>query len=251
MAPPSAQAHKRAHSLLLLDKLLSLRDSASPLTVVLDTLEQSARPVLGEFMRRAKAERAKLVYVSYATVKKPALADAFVKARGKGLDVLVREVAGHVEMVSSSTTQAGQGQSQSQSQKSLILIDTLNPLLLTHPHLLPAFFSAILPHPSVSLVAVYHLDIPSTISSPSSTIAGGGGVYTPDPLALLTHLATAVLRVSSLRHEIEAKKARERSLPEPEWGLREGREGCWLGLKRGGEEEEEEERKKGWWWRWR
>jgi elongator complex protein 5 len=51
---PSAQAHKRAHSLLLFEKLLNLRDSASPLTLILDTLEQSAEPLLHEFMRRAK-----------------------------------------------------------------------------------------------------------------------------------------------------------------------------------------------------
>ena len=51
---PSAQAHKRSHSLLLLQKLLNLRDSASPLTLVLDTLEQSATPLVDEFVTRAK-----------------------------------------------------------------------------------------------------------------------------------------------------------------------------------------------------
>jgi elongator complex protein 5 len=51
---PSAQAHKRAHSLLLFEKLLNLRDSASPLTLVLDTLEQSAQPLMQEFARRAR-----------------------------------------------------------------------------------------------------------------------------------------------------------------------------------------------------
>lgn len=51
---PSAQAHKRAHSLLLFEKLLNLRDSASPLTLILDSLEQSAVPLTNEFMRRAK-----------------------------------------------------------------------------------------------------------------------------------------------------------------------------------------------------
>lgn len=51
---PSAQAHRRSHSLLLFQKLLNLRDSASPLTLVLDTLEQSGRPVVDEFITRAK-----------------------------------------------------------------------------------------------------------------------------------------------------------------------------------------------------
>lgn len=53
--PTSAQSHARSHALLLLQKLLNLRDGASPLTLVLDTLEQSGRPVIREFMVRAKA----------------------------------------------------------------------------------------------------------------------------------------------------------------------------------------------------
>jgi elongator complex protein 5 len=47
--------HNRSHSLLLLQKLLNLRDSASPLTVILDNLEQPAQPVVDEFIARAKA----------------------------------------------------------------------------------------------------------------------------------------------------------------------------------------------------
>lgn len=53
--PTSVQSHARSHALLLLQKLLNLRDGASPLTLVLDTLEQSGRPVIREFMVRAKA----------------------------------------------------------------------------------------------------------------------------------------------------------------------------------------------------
>lgn len=52
--PSSAKSHARSHALLLLQKLLNLRDSASPLTLVLDTLEQSARPIIHEFLGRAK-----------------------------------------------------------------------------------------------------------------------------------------------------------------------------------------------------
>jgi hypothetical protein len=54
--PPasSTKAHSRSHALLLLQKLFNLRDSASPLTLVLDTLEQTGRPVIREFIARAK-----------------------------------------------------------------------------------------------------------------------------------------------------------------------------------------------------
>ena len=52
MAPTNI--HARSHSLLLLQKLLNLRDGASPLTLMIDNLEQPARPVIGEFVARAK-----------------------------------------------------------------------------------------------------------------------------------------------------------------------------------------------------
>lgn len=47
-------SHRRTHNLLLASKLLNLRDSASPLTLILDSLEQPAVPVLKEYIRRAK-----------------------------------------------------------------------------------------------------------------------------------------------------------------------------------------------------
>jgi elongator complex protein 5 len=51
---PTSNVHARSHSLLLLQKLLNLRDGASPLTLVIDNLEQPAPPVLSEFVSRAK-----------------------------------------------------------------------------------------------------------------------------------------------------------------------------------------------------
>lgn len=51
---PSAISQRRTHNLLLFQKLLNLRDGASPFTLLLDTLEQSAQPVVREFMVRAK-----------------------------------------------------------------------------------------------------------------------------------------------------------------------------------------------------
>ncbi len=43
-----SSVHTRSHSLLLLQKLLNLRDAASPLTLVLDSLEQPAGPLVAE-----------------------------------------------------------------------------------------------------------------------------------------------------------------------------------------------------------
>ncbi|KAL2135573.1 hypothetical protein VTI74DRAFT_8052 [Chaetomium olivicolor] len=226
---PSAQAHKRAHSLLLFEKLLSLRYSASPLTLILDTLEQSGEPLMQEFMRRAKLERAKIIFVSFATIKKPAVADVFIKARGKPLKALVAEIASHL-----TPPRPAAKDTTTPPHKSLLLLDTLNPLSSHSPHLLPAFFSSVIIQPSVSLVAVYHLDVPVLPPPPSTTAASAVAViteYSPHPLTLLSHLATAIFRVSSLYQAVEARRAQERSLPEPEWGLREGREGVLVGLR--------------------
>jgi len=54
--------------------------------------------------------------------------------------------------------------------------------------------------------------------------------YAPDPLTLLTYLATAILKVSSLSQTLEKKRARDRSRPEPGFGLHEEREGVIFGL---------------------
>ncbi|KAI1636437.1 histone acetylation protein 2 [Biscogniauxia mediterranea] len=237
--PSSAQSqHARSHALLLLQKLLNLRDSASPLTLVLDTLEQSAKPVVREFMTRAKISKSKVIFVSFATLRKPADADIFVRARGKTPEALRAEITAHYP-----SGAAGH------QHKTLLIIDVLNPLCATSPSALPLFLSSLIPSPAISLVAVYHADVPLSLS-PASASAYSESEYAPPPLATLAHLATAVLRVSCLRHAAARRRARDLSRPEPGWGLAEGREGVLVGLKgkgkggrgeEGGKEEEEEE----------
>jgi hypothetical protein len=61
MGPPSAQ-HRRTHNLLLISKLLNQRDAASPFTLVIDSLEQSAKPLIAEQIKRANV-RAKQVVI--------------------------------------------------------------------------------------------------------------------------------------------------------------------------------------------
>lgn len=56
MAPLSV---RRTHNLLLISKLLNPRDAASPLTLVLDSLQQPAAPLLREYIRRAQVARAR------------------------------------------------------------------------------------------------------------------------------------------------------------------------------------------------
>lgn len=69
---PTSNVHARSHSLLLLQKLLNLRDGASPLTLVIDNLEQPARPVLSEFVSRAKVlESPKNMRASMTNLENP------------------------------------------------------------------------------------------------------------------------------------------------------------------------------------
>jgi elongator complex protein 5 len=84
------------------------------------------------------------------------------------------------------------------------------------------------------VLATYHTDIPlpSCFSEdPSSTARVNRNPYAADPLTMLTYLATAILRISSFSHIIEKKRARDRSLAEPDFGLEEGRDGVLIGLK--------------------
>lgn len=74
-------------------------------------------------------------------------------------------------------------------------------------------------------MATYHADVPLALG-PSAL-----SEYEPHPLTVLNHLATTVLRVSSLHQAVEKRRAEDRSLPEPAWGLAEGREGVLVGVK--------------------
>ncbi len=93
---------------------------------------------------------------------------------------------------------------------------------------LPAYFSSfIIPDPrrpksQVSLVAVYHMDVPC--QAPSSK-------YAPSPLAQLSYLATSIINLHSVAHLLAEKAARDRSLATPVFGLAEELEGVLVGLK--------------------
>jgi elongator complex protein 5 len=89
---------------------------------------------------------------------------------------------------------------------------------------LPALLSSFI-SPTISLTAVYHLDVSSSINGDRTVDA-----YSPSPLTLLRYLATTMITVHSLHHILVAKAARERSHPEPVHGLEEGLDGIVQGL---------------------
>ncbi|KAF1990187.1 hypothetical protein K402DRAFT_451744 [Aulographum hederae CBS 113979] len=215
---PSPLQHRRSHNLLLLSKILSHpREgvAASPFTLVLDSLAQGrggGRSLVGEIVGRCKASKTRVVFISFETVRRWKDVDVFIQAWGKDVDALEKEIHAAVE--------------QQRSSRTLLIIDTLNPLATTSPALLPHFLSSLIT-PSVSVLATYHLDIPICSLPPTDH-------YIPPPLQTLKYLATTLLTPHSLPRVLARKAARERSVAEPVWGLEEGREGVIVGLDGGG-----------------
>ena len=111
----------------------------------------------------------------------------------------------------------------------LIIIDTLHPLLSQGDstsiiHFLLPLISQ--PGLKTSLLAIYHDDIPVNPAQSSPSYAP----YAPSPVQALNHLATTILTVHSLPQHLSRHLAKERSLPEPVFGLAESREGVLLGI---------------------
>ncbi|KAK5118631.1 hypothetical protein LTR85_008096 [Meristemomyces frigidus] len=208
MAPSSFQ-HRRTHNLLLISKLLGQRDAASPFTLVLDSLEQSARPLIAEYVRRAKTVNAQVVFVSLETLRTPPDVDSFIPAWSQSLQTWQKEVTNALK------AQPGQ--------RKLLVFDSLNPLCASESANLPALLSSFI-NPTVSLLAVYHIDVPLPVTVQQKD------AYSPAPLTLLKYLATTIFTVHSLHHVLARKAARERSHIEPSFGLEEGVEGVVQGL---------------------
>ncbi|MCJ1320990.1 hypothetical protein MMC15_006331, partial [Xylographa vitiligo] len=203
MAPASQPpSHHRTHSLLLIQRLLSpASSSASPFTLILDSLEQSGKPLIQEYIRRANASKTPVIYVAHTALNPPRGIDTLIRARRKPLPALQAEIA----------------RAAAQHGKTLLIFPNLHPLL--HPSL-PPLLSALL-SPTTSLLALLHTDVPTPPSSSSP--------YNPAPLPLLRYLATTILTTHSLAHALARRAAAARSLPPPAFGLAEERAGVLVG----------------------
>ncbi|EME47182.1 hypothetical protein DOTSEDRAFT_166018 [Dothistroma septosporum NZE10] len=204
MAPVALQ-HRRTHNLLLISKLLNQRDAASPFTLVLDSLEQSGKPLVGEYLRRANVSRVQVIFVSFETLRKPESADVFIEAWKQNLSTWQMEIV--------------QCLKNDPSQRKLLIFDTLNPLASTHSSSLAALLSSFI-GPSNSLLALYHADVPVSSPQPRSE-----NPYAPTAVTLLRYLATTIFTTHCLHHILAKKAARSRSHAEPAFGLESGIEG--------------------------
>lgn len=88
-------SHRRTHNLLLISKLLNQRDHVSPLTLVLDTLEQPAKPLLREYLRRARLSRTTTIFLAFETLVKPRDVEIFIECSSetKAVESIPRQVA--------------------------------------------------------------------------------------------------------------------------------------------------------------
>ncbi|KAL2400400.1 hypothetical protein ABEF95_012542 [Exophiala dermatitidis] len=225
-------AHRRTHNLLLISKLLNQRDHASPLTLVLDTLEQPASPLTREYLRRARISRSTTIYLSFETFAKPRNVDFFIECFGEtqSPERIARKAANAV--------------GKSGNKRYLILIDSLATLVAmatasSSKLNLTAFLSSLLQPPQnaeqrgqqppqISVVAVYHADIP--LPAPS-TMSASTDPYSPSPFSLLSYLATTIITVHSLSILHAEKLAQAKSHVAPVFGLAEEVEGVVIGLK--------------------
>jgi elongator complex protein 5 len=120
-----------------------------------------------------------------------------------------------------------------------LIIDTVTPLCTAHPqHLTPFLTSLLTSTPNISLLATLHTDIP--IPTPYTTDTSSRShplqtPYLPSPMQTLLYLSTTILTISSLSQTLSRKRARDKSLQPPVFGLAEQREGIIKGLNAGRE----------------
>ncbi|EME86416.1 uncharacterized protein MYCFIDRAFT_45436 [Pseudocercospora fijiensis CIRAD86] len=224
MAPSSLQ-HRRTHNLLLVSKLLNQRDGSSPFTLVLDSLEQSGKPLLAEFVKRAYTSNTQVILVSFETLRKPGNVAVFIEAWKQSLPAWQKEIAVHLKTEPTQSKSSELGKSSAiidRRPEKLLVFDSLNALSATESSNLPGLLSSFI-SPTTSLLALHHTDIPSPVAKDIRD------AYSPDALTLLRYLATTIFTVHSLHNVLARKAARDRSHAEPSFGLDEGIEGILQG----------------------
>ncbi|KAF2180303.1 hypothetical protein K469DRAFT_715548 [Zopfia rhizophila CBS 207.26] len=200
MTQPITRQQYERHAVLQVSRLLSLRIGASPFTLVLDDLNQSARPLLQEYIHRAFSRNINVVLLSFETkVTHPRI--RHIRADG---DVDAAQVIASLE------------RALSDCHESLVIIDSIYDLLNNKEMNMTHLYGVIMQQ-NATIVGVYHQDI--LMSQP------GDQAYNPKPLEWAKYMATSIITCKSLAHELAAKAAKERSLPEPSAGILQEAEG--------------------------
>ncbi|KAI5290527.1 hypothetical protein KEM54_001280 [Ascosphaera aggregata] len=233
-------SHRRTHNLLLISKLLNLREGASPLTLIVDSLEQPATRLLTEYIRRGQLSRSNIIFVSFETLEAPDGVDIFITTRWKTLQQIAKEICDACRYNAPSTATAVAATARAGGaipvKKNIVIFDSVHPLATrksqSHggPVNIVSYFGSLLamnaPNPTsrlqvqTSLLAVYHSDIPGPSNS---------NPYAPSLYSLLSYLSTVIITVRSTDHMLAEKAARDRSLAAPVFGLASEQDGIVIG----------------------
>jgi len=167
-------------------------------------------------------------------VRKPAFIDVLVPTCSiNDPDSLRKTLLSHYPAPESSSSSSASSSSRKKSAPTaVIFIDSLNELLSQHRLEIATFLPSLI-SPHTALVATYHSDV--------LVLPPAYNEYAPPPLRILSHMATAVVRIVNLAQELARQRARDRSLPEPVFGRDERKEGVLVGLCKIEPEDDEDE----------
>ncbi|KAG9194918.1 hypothetical protein G6011_00038 [Alternaria panax] len=199
MNKPFSVAQYQRHTVHLMSRVLNVRTNASPFTLVLDNLNQRADPFIAEIVRRALSRNVNVFFVTFESMSAVA---PIRTVSGFGLTGAAIMLDLHKAM--------------SDSKESLVIVDDLYELLNNKGIEMPRLFDLVANKFASTLIGIYHTDILD--AAPESP-------YAPQPLELVKYMATSIITCKSFAHCLAAKAARQRSLPEPTWGLLQGAEG--------------------------
>lgn len=192
----------KKNNFIAFSRLLSLRRPESPFTLVIDDLNQNARPLIEEFERRARSIKANVVIVSFD---------------GRAPSKLLKIIDGPKELEAGTLVQTIDREIMAANgAPSLLIIDSLH-VILENPAINIAVTLTSLMHANSNIVAVYHTDVP--------TVTANNNPYAPAEIAFVKCMATTIVTCRSLKQVLAAKAAEARSLPRPNMGILDEAEG--------------------------
>ncbi|CAA22665.1 hypothetical protein POMI540_3622 [Schizosaccharomyces pombe] len=167
----------------------------SPLTVLKDNLQQTAKPILNYYAKNAASRGIKVLFISYETLEKeaPEGIDCFLYATSWEKVKSLKELYEHI---SSWRTQGKQH---------IVMIDTINPILNTSISSFTMFFGSVLALGSICFLTSFHKDV--TLENYPS--------YLPPCEVFLDFTSTCTVSLIGMQHLSVEHDAKMRSLPNP------------------------------------
>ncbi|RLV96230.1 Elongator complex protein 5 [Spathaspora sp. JA1] len=152
------------NSVVLLTRLLSLKEPSSSFYLILDTLAQSSYNLIQEIVYNSTTATAntKIIYLSFETVNKPKYPCQFLDCTQLPLDSIVKQV-------------------QTATTKTLVIIDSLN--YIANDEI--TTFLTRLANPLITLLGTYHQNCPIPQTSTNY----------PSVATLLSYIATTIFQI--------------------------------------------------------